>query len=81
MSQLDDAITNLNTQASALTNEVQSAVAYISGVPGLITAAVQQALAAGATPAQLAAINAVAAALQADVANAANSIAANTPND
>lgn len=79
MSVLDDAIANLNAQAAAESNEVQSAVNYIKGEPALIASAVQDALAAGATPAQLASINAVAAGLQANVAAAAAAIAANTP--
>lgn len=79
MSQLDDALANLTAQAAAETTEVQAAVNYIKGTPALIATAVQEAIAAGATPAQLASISAVAEGLQANVAAASAAIAANTP--
>ena len=65
-SQLDEAIANLQAQVTAETNETVAAVKLINGVPQMINDAVQQALAAGATPAQLQAIT-----------DASNTLAAN----
>jgi UDP-N-acetylglucosamine enolpyruvyl transferase len=56
-----------------------SAVAFINGVPALIQAAVDKATAAGATPAQLAAVTGVATDLKAKAAAIQAAIAANTP--
>jgi hypothetical protein len=79
MSQLDDAITALTAQVAAEATVDASAVALLNGIPTLIANAVAQATAAGATPAQLAAIANLGTALQAAQAPLAAAVAANTP--
>jgi hypothetical protein len=54
---LDVALDELVTEVSEEETIVDSAIAFIQGVPGLIQVAVDAALAAGATPAQLAKIS------------------------
>jgi hypothetical protein len=50
---LDIAIDELLTEVTEEETVIDSAIAYIQGVPGLIQAAVDAAIAQGATPAQL----------------------------
>lgn len=55
-SALDQAIQTLTTEVASNTDASGSAVAAINGIPAMIKTAVDTALAAGATPAQLQAI-------------------------
>jgi len=79
MAQLDDALATLLTAVQQDTTVAQSSLTYIQGVPGLITAAVAEALAAGATPAQLKAITDAAATITANGTAVTAAITANTP--
>lgn len=56
---LDEAIAALQTDVANESTVVDGAVTLIEGIPALIQAAVTAALAAGATPAQLASFNAL----------------------
>lgn len=78
-SQLDDAITQLQSDVAAETAVNQSAITLINGIPALVQTAVQQALAAGATPAQLQAFNDLDAALKSQATGLAAAVTANTP--
>ena len=69
MSALDDAIT-------ALTAAVQAAVTEMASIPGQITAAVNAAIAAGATPAQLQALSQLSSDLQGRVNDLNSAVAA-----
>lgn len=79
MAQLDDALATLVTAVQADTSAEQAALTFIQGVPGLITAAVTEALAAGATPAQLKAVTDAAATITANSGAIQAAIVANTP--
>lgn len=79
MSQLDTDIGALQATVTAQNTVVASVLALVQGIPALIDAAVQKALAAGATPAQLAAIEAVSASVKANDDALAAAVAANTP--
>src|SRR5271157_1381278 len=79
MSALDDAIAVVQADVTQETTVDQSAMTLINGIPGLISTAVQQALAAGATPAQLAAVTAVGTAISANATALAAAVSANTP--
>ena len=79
MSKLDDEIAQLQKDVSGLTGVVQSAEALIGGIQGQIDAAVQAALAAGATQPQLQALTDLSAALEAQAAGLAQAVAAGTP--
>jgi hypothetical protein len=76
---LDTEIAALQSAVENETTVDQSAVTLINGIPGMIQTAVNAALAAGATSAELAALTA----LQTTIANNASSLAAavsaNTP--
>lgn len=72
MAQLDDEITGLIQVVATDTTVVTSAVTAFNGIPALIANAVQQALAEGATPAQLQAITDV----QTSIANNSTALAA-----
>jgi hypothetical protein len=76
---LDSAIGALTTEVTNATTVEDSAIVFANGVPGLITAAVNKAVAAGATAAQLQAITDLAAALKAKSSQVADAITANTP--
>lgn len=78
MSALDDAIAKLQTDDTALTSVVQAAVTEIQSIPGQITAAVNAALAQGATPQQLAGLTQLSADLEAR-ANDLNAALQNAP--
>jgi alkylhydroperoxidase/carboxymuconolactone decarboxylase family protein YurZ len=77
--QLDVALATLLASVQADTTVEQSVLAYVQGVPALITAAVNDALANGATPAQLQQITDAAATLTANGAAITAAIKANTP--
>lgn len=79
MSQLDDAITALQAEVTQETTVEKSALALIQGIPAMIESAITAALAAGATPAQLQAITAVAATINANDTELAAAVAAGTP--
>jgi chromosome segregation ATPase len=79
MSKLDDSITALTTEVANLTTVDASAEALIAGIPALIQTAVNTALAAGATPAQLQALSDLTASLQKNDATLAAAVVASTP--
>lgn len=79
MAQLDDQITALTAQVQADTTVIGSAVKLINGIAAQIQAAVQAALAAGATAAQLKALNDLQTQLKTNDDSLAAAVAANTP--
>jgi hypothetical protein len=79
MATLATAITNLQTAVTADTTVEQSAITLLNGIPALITAAVNQALANGATSAQLTALTTLATTIQQNSTNLAAAVTANTP--
>lgn len=79
MAALDDAITALQAEVANDTTVIQSADTLINGIAAQITAAVNAALAAGATPAQLTALSTLTSTLVANDTSLANAVAANTP--
>ncbi len=76
---LDAAISALETEVTEEETIVDSAIAYIQGVPGLIAAAIAAAIAAGATPAQLAKITELQTKLDAKGTALQAALTANTP--
>ena len=78
MSALDDAITKLQADVTAEATVEQSAITLLNGIPGLITTAVNNALAAGATPAQLASLTALSASIEANTTGLSTAVTANT---
>lgn len=76
---LDDTIAALTAQVTANTDAEASATTLLNSIPSLIQAAVDKALAAGATPAQLQEITDLQAKLQASVTPLAAAVVANTP--
>ncbi len=78
MSQLDDAIAALTAQVQADTDVESSAVTVIQGIAAQVAAAVAAAQAAGATPAELDALNQLVPRLKASGDALAAAIAANT---
>ena len=76
---VDDAIANLTAEVTAVEAVDESAEALINGIPALITAAVSKAIAAGATPEQLAAFDTLNSALAANASTLATAVTANTP--
>jgi hypothetical protein len=79
MSQMDDEVTALTTSVAALTSADDSLIALVNGIGGLISAAVADALAKGATPAQLKSVTDLDAAVKAQTAKAVAAVTANTP--
>ncbi len=79
MSKFDDSIAQLKTDVTNLTTAEQSAIALINGIKGQIDAAVQAALAAGATDVQLAALKDLSVAVETGASDLAAAVAANTP--
>lgn len=79
MSDMDDRLAQLTTDTAALSGVVDSAVKALNGVQQMVADAVAQALAAGATPAELQAISDVDTALKAKSAALAAAIPAGTP--
>jgi uncharacterized coiled-coil protein SlyX len=78
MAELDDKIAALTADVAALTTVVESADAALNGIGDMIATAVAQALAAGATPAQLQALTDLESTLTATTASLAAAVAANT---
>ncbi len=79
MAALDDKIAALTADVANETTVTTSAVKLVQGIPALISAAVAQALAAGATPAQLASLDALGQSINANAASLAAAVTANTP--
>ena len=79
MSKLDDGIKQLRDDVAALKTVDDSAVALISGFQAQLAAAVQAALDAGASPAELQSLTDLHTAIQAEKDNMAAAVAANTP--
>lgn len=79
MSQVDDAITALQVSVANLTTVDQSAVTLIQGIGAQIQAAVDAALAQGATPAQLQALTDLKTAIDAQDIQLAAAVSAATP--
>lgn len=79
MAALDDAIAALTTQVQNDTTVIGSAVTLIQGFKAQLDAAVAAALAAGATPTQLAALKALGDSITASDTDLAAAVAANTP--
>lgn len=79
MSQMDDEITQLTADVAAERTVVDSAVKALTGIPALVQKAVDDALAAGATPAQLQSLTDLHAAVTQQATDLANAIPANTP--
>jgi DNA anti-recombination protein RmuC len=71
---LDAAIAQLTSQVSTLTTQSQAIVTYLQGVPALITAAVNAALAAGATPTELTEITNLSGQVQSDTTSMASAL-------
>ena len=78
MDQLDTDIAALQADVTNATTVTQSAVTLINGISAQIAAAVAAATAAGATPAQLDAIQAVQTSLEANTAALSAAVQANT---
>lgn len=79
MAQLDDALTDLKAVVTENTTIKDLVIALINGIPALIDAAVQKALAAGATPEQLQAIKDVATGIRNNDTAIATAVQADTP--
>lgn len=79
MSKLDDSITALQAQVANDTAVESSAITLINGIAARVQAAVDAALAAGATPAQLQSLTDLGTALSTSSAALAAAVAANTP--
>jgi hypothetical protein len=79
MSQMDDEITQLVADVAAERNLIDKATALISGFPAAIQKAVDDALAAGATPQQLQTLTDLHAAIGQQSTDLTNAIATNTP--
>lgn len=83
MSQLDDRIAALTERVRGNTSVVESTRELVRGIPALIDAGIQKALAAGATEQQLSALSALSEELQTEdtglAADLAAAVAANTP--
>jgi hypothetical protein len=79
MSALDDQIAALQTAVANETSVDQSAITLLNGIPALIQAAVTQAQAAGATPAQLKALTDLGTTIGANATGLAAAVTANTP--
>lgn len=76
---LDTQIATLTADVAAETTVEQSAITLINGIPTLIANAVAAAQAAGATPAELAALTALGTSITNSSANLAAAVTANTP--
>jgi ABC-type transporter Mla subunit MlaD len=79
MAAIDDKITSLTAAVANLTTVDSSAVALINGIGAQIQAAVQQALAAGATPAELSSIQAAIDSITGSTGQLSAAVSANTP--
>lgn len=72
----------IDSLTQAVTNEStveSSAMTLISGIPQMIQDAINQALANGATPEQLAALDNLVSSINSSASNLAGAVAANTP--
>lgn len=78
-SNINDAIAELQAAVAADTSAEQSALTLINGIPGMIQAAVEAALDAGATPTQLAAFDTLTSTISANGNALAAAVTANTP--
>jgi hypothetical protein len=78
-SALDQAIASLQAQVTQETTVNQSAVTLLNGIPALIQAAVSQAQAAGATPAQLQALTDLGTTIASNTSGLSAAVTANTP--
>lgn len=76
---IQSVIDTLSANVQRLSSVEDSVQAFVEGVPGLIQTAVDQALAAGATPEQMQALNDLNTALSAKVDELASNVVANTP--
>ena len=76
---LDTQIANLTADVAAETTVEESAITLITGIPGMIAVAVAQATAAGATPAELAAVTALGTSITNSSSKLAAAVTANTP--
>jgi hypothetical protein len=79
MPNYDDLIEALRVSVENATTVTDSAVAYITGVPALIQAAIDEAVAAGATPEQTAAFDDLKMRLDAEIGDLQAALVANTP--
>lgn len=81
MSQVSDLVTRISADVAAERTQEQSVLALIAGIPGLIKAAVADALAANPslTPDDLASLTNAAADIEAQTGELAAAVAANTP--
>ncbi len=79
MNALDQAISDLTAAVTKETTVEASAVVLLNGIPALIAKAVADATAAGATPTELASLNALGVAIAASSAPLAAAVTANTP--
>lgn len=79
MSALDDKIAELTTTVHETTDLDESILAVLNGFPAIMQAAIDKALAAGATPVQLQAITDATAALQTKAPELKAAVVANTP--
>lgn len=75
---LDQEIQTLTTQVQSNTDATAAAVAAISGIPAMIQTAVDAALAAGATPAQLQAITDLGNTIASNASSLGAAVTANT---
>lgn len=79
MAIIDDDIAALTAKVSAESTVVSSAVTLLNGISATVASAVAAALAAGATPDQLKALTDATASIDAQSAQLAAAVAANTP--
>jgi hypothetical protein len=79
MAQIDTDIAALQTAVAAETTATQSAITLISGIQAQIQNAVDAALAAGATPAELSSITDLTTTLQAQTSALSSAVTENTP--
>lgn len=76
---IDQMITDLTNTVNRQKTVLDGATAYIEGVPALIQAAIDTAVAAGATPEQLSAFTALLASVEAEVSELEVALTNNTP--
>lgn len=79
VSVLTDKIAALQAEVTDNTSVITSAVTLINGIGAIVAAAVNDALAAGATPEVLASLDAVAVEINTASQSLADAVAANTP--
>lgn len=75
----EDIINDLRQSVERATTVTDGAVLFIEGVPNLIQTAIDEAVAAGATPEQTQAFNDLKAKLDTDIAELEAALLANTP--